>query len=317
MRVSKDIMVVFLLLLSGLIIYSCTPTQIKPERDTPVSGKITVTVDETFGPAIQEEKMVFESIYDSAIINIKEKPEAEAIEDLINDSTRVIVIPRKLTEEELSHFKKKGLIPQRTFIAYDALAFIVNNHNSDTAITKTQLENILSGKIEKWKQLNSNSKLGDIQIVFDNNKSGTVRYVRDSILKGKQLSQNSSALNTNREVMNYVAANENAMGIIGVNRISNTEDSSVQTFLNTFKVVSVSSKSDSLTFVKPLQVEVLRNNYPFIREIYMISRETYMGLGTGFVSFVAGDRGQVIISRAGLYPARKSVRMIEVKTKFD
>ncbi len=317
MRVLINITIFFLLSLFGLTFYSCNTTPVKPERDTPVSGKITVTVDETFGPAIQEEKIVFESIYDSAKIRVIEKPEAEVVEDFINDSIRVIVLPRKLTEGELIHFKEIGLIPQHTFIAYDALAFIVNNNNPDTTLTRTQLENILSGKIERWKQLSSNSKLEDIQIVFDNNKSGTVRYVQDSIMKGKQLSQKSSALNTNREVMNYVTANENAIGIIGVNWISNTEDSSVQTFLNTFKVVSVSSKSDSSKFVKPLQVEVLRNNYPFTRQVYMVSRETYMGLGTGFVSFVAGDRGQVIISRAGLYPARKSVRMIEVKTKFD
>lgn len=300
-------------LLSG----SCNTAKPKIKPDTPVSGEITVTVDETFGPVMQQEKAVFESEYDSAKINLVEKPEAEAVDDLLDNKARLIVIPRKLTEGELSYFKEKGFAPQYTFIAYDALAFIVNNKNSDTTLTQEQLKNILSGNISKWQQLNPSSGNGNIQIVFDNNKSGTVRYVRDEILKGGSLSPESAALNSSSEVMNYVTANENALGIIGVNRISNTEDSAVQTFLNTFKVIAISSTTDSTKFVKPLQVEISRNNYPFIRRVYMISRETYMGLGTGFASFVAGDRGQVIISRAGLYPAFKSVRMIEVKKKFD
>jgi phosphate transport system substrate-binding protein len=45
----------------------------------------------------------------------------------------------------------------------------------------------------------------------------------------------------------------------------------------------------------------------------MICREPYSGLGTGFVSFVAGDQGQRIILKSGLVPATMPVRLIQVK----
>jgi phosphate transport system substrate-binding protein len=45
----------------------------------------------------------------------------------------------------------------------------------------------------------------------------------------------------------------------------------------------------------------------------MISREGRAGLGTGFVSFVAGDAGQRIIRMAGLLPATMPVRLIKTE----
>lgn len=44
----------------------------------------------------------------------------------------------------------------------------------------------------------------------------------------------------------------------------------------------------------------------------MISRQTRAGLGMGFVSFVAGDKGQLMILKAGLIPAIAPVRLVEV-----
>jgi phosphate transport system substrate-binding protein len=38
------------------------------------------------------------------------------------------------------------------------------------------------------------------------------------------------------------------------------------------------------------------------------------GLGTGFVSFVANERGQLIILKSGLVPARQPERRIQLKT---
>jgi phosphate transport system substrate-binding protein len=38
-----------------------------------------------------------------------------------------------------------------------------------------------------------------------------------------------------------------------------------------------------------------------------------MGLSTGFLSFMAGDKGQRIVLKSGLMPAQKPVRMIELQ----
>jgi phosphate transport system substrate-binding protein len=48
------------------------------------------------------------------------------------------------------------------------------------------------------------------------------------------------------------------------------------------------------------------------REVYMINREGRNGLGTGFVSFVAGEQGQRIVRLAGLLPSSPYTRDIKL-----
>jgi phosphate transport system substrate-binding protein len=71
--------------------------------------------------------------------------------------------------------------------------------------------------------------------------------------------------------------------------------------------------TDPKNFCKPYQGYIAERSYPFCRDVYMISRETFSGLGTGFVSFVAGDQGQRIILKSGLVPATMPVRLIEIR----
>ena len=61
----------------------------------------------------------------------------------------------------------------------------------------------------------------NIQIVFDNNGSSTVRYVQDSITRGLIKSKNVYAKNNNQEVLDYVSKTRNAIGVIGLNWVNN------------------------------------------------------------------------------------------------
>jgi phosphate transport system substrate-binding protein len=51
-------------------------------------------------------------------------------------------------------------------------------------------------------------------------------------------------------------------------------------------------------------------NYPLRRDIYIISREARTGLGSGFASFVAGQKGQLIFQKSGLMPANVQARIV-------
>jgi phosphate transport system substrate-binding protein len=53
--------------------------------------------------------------------------------------------------------------------------------------------------------------------------------------------------------------------------------------------------------------------YPFIRNIWMISTDPHLGLADGFTSFVASDKGQRIILKAGLLPAIAPLRLVNVR----
>ena len=94
-------------------------------------------------------------------------------------------------------------------------------------------------KSTKWKDINSKSALGDIIVVFDNNKSSNTRFIREKFELKNNFPSNCFAVKSNPEVISYVEKNKNAIGIISVNWISDKNDSVSHQFLKNDKVVSV------------------------------------------------------------------------------
>jgi phosphate transport system substrate-binding protein len=301
------------LLLFFLIIFSGCRGYKPGDEDTTTYGEISITSDETFAPVIESEIDTFEKIYRYAKIHVRYKPEAEVMDDLLADSSRFVIIPRKLNEEEKEYFKKVEIVPKEIKIFYDAIAVIVNNANKDTSLTFRTFSNILTGKIKNWKEVDKKSRLSDIQIIYDNPNSSTVRFVRERI--GSELSKNSFAVKNNPAVIDYVAKNKNAIGLIGVNWVSDKDDSLSLSFLKTIKVVGLTSdlpNVDPYEYYQPYQAYIAQKFYPLYRPVYIISREARAGLGTGLSAFIAGEKGQRIFLKSGLVPATMPIRLVQI-----
>jgi len=302
-----------LLLLTGC---NTDPTKIE---ESPTTGKIKIGVDDSYRLILDTEIYTFQKLYIHARLNPVYKPEADVFADLINDSVKTIVAGRQLTKGEDEFLKSKKFIPRTTKIAYDAVALIINNSNPDSLITYRQVKDIFTGKTSAWKQIQASSQLGDIKIVFDNNKSGNTRYIKEKFGIKENFPEYCYAVNTCEEVVNFVEKNNNSIGIIGVNWISDKDDTLTHRFLNKVKVVAVSAISDPdglEGYYTPCQGFIAKKTYPLVREVFIISKETFAGLGSGFASFIAGDVGQRIILKSGLLPATMPVRLIKVKNKF-
>ncbi len=300
------------ILLSVVCLLSCGENKDKSGKvvDTPTTGSIRIMVDEGYRPIIESSVDVFDSIYRQSTIEAIYTSEGQAVDAILRDSIQVIIITRKLTDNELKFFTQRGFTPPMTPIAHDAVAFILHPANSDTVFTQAQLHDILAGKTNKWSQFNPKSKLGDINVVFDNPLSGTLRYVKDSILLGAPLTAGASALQTNAEVIAYVGKNKNAIGIIAANWISDTDDSGVQQFRKEIKIADIAKTVDAEGY-GPYQAYLATGDYPYKRTMYIINAQARKGLGLGFASFLAGDQGQRIVLKDGLLPAQAPTRLIK------
>ena len=298
-----------------LTFMACNQNQSGEPDDTPTSGKINISVDETFKPIIDTEISTFASIYKYAKINVSYKSEGNAFQDLADDSARIIIVTRELTPQEKKHFEEIKLFPHITKIAYDAVAFVTNNSNPDTQFTDDQIKKIITGEIGTWKQLNAKSANTPIQIIFDNNNSGTLRFLKE-YAGNRNLSKNSSASTSSEAVIDYVSKNKNALGVLGVTWVSDRRDSTLMSFVDKVRVVEISPPDSSEgrgEYYKPYQAYIATRYYPLWRTVYIISREARAGLGTGFASFVASDKGQRIILKSGLVPASQPVRLVELR----
>lgn len=291
----------------------------KPLRtDTPTSGYAELAVDDCFAPIIDQEIDIYEYMYPDAAFVPRYMGEGEAINMLLNDSIRLVVAARDLTESEKEIVRSRKLTPRSRKIAIDGIALIINKENRDSLISVSALKKIMTGEISSWKELNPQSKYNDISVVFDNPSSSTVRFIQDSINRGEPLGERLRAQNGNEAVLDYVSKTPNAMGVIGVNWISNPNDTTNLSFIDNVTVMSV-SRSEAPTVsnsFQPFPAYLAIGEYPLRRDVYVILTDLRETLQAGFVNFIAGDRGQRIILKSGLVPATKPVRLMQFKENF-
>ncbi len=154
-----------------LIIVSCSGGNKKVLNETPTRGDIKISVDESFQPVIDTEVFTFTHLYNNAKITPIYKPEHDVINDFMNDSVKVIVTSKKLSDYQVQLLRDTLVIARTTTYAYDALALIINKQNKDTLIKYNTIRDIFLGKINRWNGINPKSGLGEIRVIFKyNNK---------------------------------------------------------------------------------------------------------------------------------------------------
>lgn len=310
-KISQVALLTIMSVTAIFILIRCTGTS--APRETTTQGNIRIVADESFKPIVDSQVAVFTGLYIAAHITPEYKPENELISDFINDSVKVIVSSWQPSEDQKKVLRASLTEVRVTPVAYDALALIINKKNADTLLTYENVQDIFQGKIKTWQDINPGSKLGGISLIFDNDKSGNIRYFKEKFGLSGSLPENFFAVKSNPEVIDYVNKTPNAIGIVSVNWISDNDDSLSRSFIKKIKVVAVSMPVLNESFYYPVQGSIYDKSYPFTRDVYMVTRESYIGLGAGFISFVASAQGQRIFLKSGLVPATMPVRMIQVK----
>lgn len=308
---SKPLILLVIVLIAG----GCRFFKGDPYKNTTISGKTSIAVDETFRPVMEAEVDLFKAVYGYSDIRARYVPENEAIELLMKDSVQLIVISRKLTDAETQQLNDRKLFPKQLKVATDAVALIAHPSCKDSVISLKQIREILGGKLSNWHQVNATSPSSPIKVLFDNKRSGIVRLMADSICHGNFSAKNVSALEFNKELIEYTASHPGVLGFIGACWIANKNDSLHLSFHQKISVLSVSESEspNAGNSYKPYQAYLLDQMYPLTRSVYMINAEPRNGLATGFASFVASDKGQRIILKSGIIPAITPVRVVNVR----
>jgi phosphate transport system substrate-binding protein len=318
-------------ILSGFsVLFSCqTDSKKKSATDTPVSGTIHIAVDEAFTPIMLSEITAFQGNYPKAKIIPHYVSENRAFELLLKDSVRMVVTSRPFNQEEKDYFKSITISPKSLKIATDAIGVVLHKNNPDTLLTLDQLREILTKPEMKWKSLSGKGGETSPQLVLD--KVGTSNYT--SLLQILKIKEEEIKIKTvfaggDREVINYVNQHPESIGFMGVNWISDPEDPTQTRFRNGIKVAHLMSDSIARlkakdpalfdeSYYQPLQAYLAQGFYPLIRDVYVASREARSGLATGFTAWLASDKGQRVILKAGLLPATMPVRIVKIKKDND
>ncbi len=288
-----------------LVVIACKDEARRPEnsKETIIEGSVSIMVDETLQPIIEDEVQVFESQY-RAKITMVNKPESEIINSLLKGESNLAILSRNLTPEEQKVFEVKKIKPRITEFATDAIAFISNKASNDTIIDLQEVINLMQGKPSKVKGL-----------VFENPNSSTVRYMND--LAGVKNGEKKGiySLKSHEEVLQYVSENSGVVGVVGLNLLLQPfpEWQNFTDKVTVMAVRNVKSKANNTLYYKPDQSNLGAGLYPLQRQLYMLNYQGSAGLGMGFASFIAGEIGQRIVLKSGLLPVRIPSRTITVR----
>jgi phosphate transport system substrate-binding protein len=141
-----------------------------------------------------------------------------------------------------------------------------------------------------------------------------VRYFKELAGIDKLPSTGIYALNSNADVIKYVNDNPGSVGVVGVNWMVQppVELEPIVADLKILGVKNIAGRPGSDAYYKPNQNDIALEKYPLTRSLYIINCEGGAGLGTGFASFIAGERGQRIVLKSGLLPDSIPSREINV-----
>ncbi len=272
---------------------ACGEEKIDPNEDTRDKGTINISADESFKPVIDAQVQVYEADYPNVKLKVHYKPEADCLSDLTTDSVRMIIVAKRINDNEIN-FLQDSLKKSTTqmMMAYDAIAVIIHPDEEIRRFTMNEIKEILQGKFRK-----------NLIPVFDGLKAtSTVRFIVDSVLRGDSLTSKTLAAKSSEGVVDYVSKTPGAVGFIGVSWIANKDDPQQQSFLTKVRLAELECKNLPGQYVQPIQVNIYNGLYPLTRELVFILKENHKGLGHGFSDFMTSERGQLIFRRAYLVP---------------
>lgn len=287
---------VFVRLIGLLLFVSCDSDKTTiAVPDSPVSGAIRISVDESFKPVIEQQLLVHQSAFPNTTIIASYKPEVDCFRDLQNDSTRMIIVAKGLNEKEAEFYKSiLSFSPLYGVLAYDAVALMVNNQAKDSIFTMEEVRKILSGT-------------SNITAVMDGKSAtSTVRFLQDSVLRGAPFGSNVVAVSGSQAVIDMVAERKDIIGFVGLSWIGDVYDERQKAFLKKIRLARVECTAclEKGIFAKPSQSTITYGQYPLARPLYYILKENSTGLGTGLMNFMSMERGQLIFRRSFLAPAK-------------
>ena len=280
-----------------LFLFSCGGNR---EEVTHREGEMTMYVDPSNKNLIEALTEIYTMKFPKVKFNLVYKPENQILQDLLDTVAYAALINQPLSEQQTEQLRQKSDMTARsTLLAYDAAIFITSPDNSLDSVTYDQLR---SGILE-----------GSSQIVFDNGNSGNFNTVIQEL--GIEIPKDKSvfALENAQAVIEFIQKSKGAIGVIGMNEISEEDNPKVKKILEQIKILSVVDENNVVR--EPTVQNILALRYPFAKGIYFIVREPGFGIGSGFTRFAGSQQGQLIVRRAGLQPNYLYDREVQINLK--
>ena len=180
---------------------------------------------------------------------------------------------------ELKPSEPKDLVAHT--IGWDGVAMIVNSSNSISAITKSQVIDIYTGKNKNWKGFGGADKAITVETKAEG-RSTKELFEKFFGLEGKVISS-AHVIGSNTEAIAFVAGDPDSIGYVS---IGTAEGASKK---------GVGIKLLDLEGVKATIANVKNKSYPLLRPLNLVTKGQPTGNAKKFIDFVLSPKGQKIV----------------------
>jgi phosphate transport system substrate-binding protein len=275
-----------------LILPGC---DVSSKENSPIEA-FAITGSETMFPLLTNESKLFEQRNYNTNIEVIGGGSETGINALHLGKTSIAMSSRSLKIIERLAFQDEEKEIIEKIIAFDALAIIINRENKITQLTREQIEDIYSGKINNWKELGGEN----LQIVVFSREpsSGTFDFFNEFVLNNTKLHSRIERLPTNEALMSKVKETRAAICYVGLGYLNN-------------QVKSVFVSYDKgISYIEPSQKNVQDQTYPIIRPLYLYYFQKDAIKLNPFIKFVLSHEGQELVLKSNYIPLRNFNKFI-------
>lgn len=261
------------------------------------AGFIQIKGSDTLVNAAQKVAEEFMKEYPHIFVAITGGGSGVGIASLINKTCDVATSSREMKPKEIESAQKRGVFPREFVVAYDGVAVIVNKSNPVGKLTIEDLHRIFTGKAANWKEFGGK----DLAIVTLSREvsSGTHIYFKEEVVQlgkkdgSEEFSRETLLLTSSQTIVEEVAANEGAIGYLGMGYVSDRT-----------KPLLVAKGGE---FFPPHVDNVIKKTYPLSRPLYFYTNGQPQGTTKLFIDFTLSPKGQQQFIETGFVPVGATV----------
>lgn len=241
--------------------------------------KIVIEGSTTVLPIAQKAAEDFMNQHADADISVRGGGSGVGLASLIDGNCDIADASRPIKDKELDKAVSNGKSIKAHVVAMDGIAVIVNPSNSVKALTRKQVKDIFTGKVDKWSELGGDDQ--KIVVISRDTSSGTFEAFGELALEKQKVRPDAVMQASNQAVASAVSKTPGAVGYVGLG------------FLGS------GVKAIEIDGIMPSVETVLNNKYVIGRPLFMYTDGEPKGLAKEFIDFIKSAEGQKIVSEEG------------------
>jgi len=279
-----------------LAITGCAPQAPAP-AGSELSGSFKIIGSNTVTPLTAVWAEEFMTVNPEVNIAVSGPGSGVGIANLINGTTDIAQVSRKMKAKECEQAEGQGVHPYEIQVATDALSVVVHPSNPVSELTIAQLSAIYTNEITSWKEVGG-SDAPIVAIARDTN-SGTHVFFKEHVVQMQGLETENKELEYGQDVLllpsteggvTEVAKNPNAIFYPGLGYVTGE-----------VKPLAI-KKTAADPAVLPSVETALDGTYPIARPLLYYTNGEPTGVIKDFIDYCLSTEGQARVLDVGYVP---------------